>query len=1668
MKRICSIIALSSLILLGNRMAGAQPPHFQALCHPGWASSDLAFTMSVALADIDDDGDLDLIAGNYNYPYYPSIYPFIPPNPAEPQLDQIGADLVAYKWDQNLSPPTFASAYVYTTTKRCIDCIAVAGYDNDSDLDIAIGVVAGKGNDGGVWVFKNQGGNFENLFVDDPDDQYTWHNEDGSYDAHCVRWVDYDCDGDLDLAALEVGGTLRIYQNGPNGLQPTPVTYGFGPGFPLMPMGKGPSQGGFGDDLSEEAIDYQIRGTTMEFGDMDGDGDLDVFINVDGYPRVYKNRYGVVPVYSSDYCWEVDGFTLAFGKNNMSCASFGFIHQNEPATPETFALAIGSFRLDLGTPADPISYRNEVYILYGEALRLVWQSAEYQEQSPQTQLVTDIQWARLSGAGDPFMDLVTASYPACLEVGSNYYPTWIRGQEYYYTDPQLSWDPINPQNTQVRDWANDTNDRSTSLALGDIAHPDSSHEPNEVIHCWHDGEPVSIAYLHNFPAYDVASVKWSDDGNEPQELGNYDWCVDLVNGWISINRDFFDAHPNLPNFYLHVDYSYSDDYDLAIGNDGKNAVYFNAGGMGVAYDPGNTHKAIRVNDFATRHTYNPNDFGINPSATELNLMAPDGLGTAEYSTIGLSQGPTPLDDYLPNHPNIRRIGLAVPWALETLQGHYLWDWHDKYLNELCENDRETFIYEWHGTGWIYDDWRDYPSLHAMFIRNLVNRYRPNGVLAEAWPSAGYNWGDWGATIYQMANEPNITYRNRDFGPPEVNDPLIDSVAAMIYQNYQMIKEIQEQAQLTGDKRLFMASPNWGSGYGPSEEHWQDPYWSWLWNKYGPPPMPYLNMLNKSTIGYIDPPSNDLYDRVLWQYCDYICQQAYLIFPHRDPFALAFADQNNQLKLGVEQFFWSYYTEGMQDYLAPPAGTPPHDFTPVMRISPGPSATYSEHPFLVHEWTYELDYWGLPDEGCPKADFTAAEIAELFTVDVFPTDPNRDHRLVRYDLGWMGMYPSYENLFEVCAGFLNDPNPDDVPPYTHIHLELAPQGSPMWTISFAPADDPDVYEYIFHHDNPNAIPAIDRYAHFTKTWWEGNGQESNFVHENPLGWNYKNLKLTYAYGYPDLNPRVDCYTASGAQFQKEVEWNTVPPTDDALHFEAGEMGPAMLMVNENNPAPQAANAYDQTVQLHPGWNLVSWHIEPLEPDIYFAQILPMWIYDPPDPPVPTWFNSKGGKLYKWNDNILYYPQWYQSEVWHLDYAYYIWMDAPHIWDQFQDKERFPLGQITINPSGAWDDSLDTYANYPDQVTNGWFFMGYSAPGLCKLATVYDQWPPPNGLLSGQGTYHGPFHWLYWENNQPAGYPHYDWNEQYLVMVKTDDGKIYLPYDPDNPRYPHAVTGPEYDEIGVLEPGRGYFLGFRQETASMPFAGWQDYPGWDALPPPPSPTPPQTASAGHFQYQAYTHWCYPVFIDTVDLQVCPMTAGDQIAVFDGEMCVGAAVYNGEFPLKITCWKDDIATPDTLDGYLAGHEMTFVWFDASENQEVTFVPPPGPMAVQDDPIAPTHSGFGAGVYGVRSMVYGVQSLQQLPQAYKLGQNFPNPFNAETVIPLELPQRSKVRLEIFNVKGQKIAVLFEGIKESGWEKVRYNAAALPSGIYFYRITAEGLERGGKFVDVGKMLVLK
>ncbi len=89
-------------------------------------------------------------------------------------------------------------------------------------------------------------------------------------------------------------------------------------------------------------------------------------------------------------------------------------------------------------------------------------------------------------------------------------------------------------------------------------------------------------------------------------------------------------------------------------------------------------------------------------------------------------------------------------------------------------------------------------------------------------------------------------------------------------------------------------------------------------------------------------------------------------------------------------------------------------------------------------------------------------------------------------------------------------------------------------------------------------------------------------------------------------------------------------------------------------------------------------------------------------------------------------------------------------------------------------------------------------------------------------------------------------------------------------------------------------------------------------------------------------------------------------------------------------------------------------------------------------------------------------LPSAYDLGQNYPNPFNPTTVIPFSLPRQARVRLDLFNVVGERVATLVDDLRPAGFYAVRVDAARLPSGMYIYRI------RANDFVQARKMLVIR
>jgi len=96
------------------------------------------------------------------------------------------------------------------------------------------------------------------------------------------------------------------------------------------------------------------------------------------------------------------------------------------------------------------------------------------------------------------------------------------------------------------------------------------------------------------------------------------------------------------------------------------------------------------------------------------------------------------------------------------------------------------------------------------------------------------------------------------------------------------------------------------------------------------------------------------------------------------------------------------------------------------------------------------------------------------------------------------------------------------------------------------------------------------------------------------------------------------------------------------------------------------------------------------------------------------------------------------------------------------------------------------------------------------------------------------------------------------------------------------------------------------------------------------------------------------------------------------------------------------------------------------------------------------------------------EIVREYSLHQNYPNPFNASTVIGYTLKESGYVKLTVYDIKGERITVLENGIKETGYHQVVFDAGKLASGIYIYRIEVTGNDHIPKYSDMKKLILLK
>lgn len=96
-----------------------------------------------------------------------------------------------------------------------------------------------------------------------------------------------------------------------------------------------------------------------------------------------------------------------------------------------------------------------------------------------------------------------------------------------------------------------------------------------------------------------------------------------------------------------------------------------------------------------------------------------------------------------------------------------------------------------------------------------------------------------------------------------------------------------------------------------------------------------------------------------------------------------------------------------------------------------------------------------------------------------------------------------------------------------------------------------------------------------------------------------------------------------------------------------------------------------------------------------------------------------------------------------------------------------------------------------------------------------------------------------------------------------------------------------------------------------------------------------------------------------------------------------------------------------------------------------------------------------------------ESIPEHFALSQNHPNPFNPSTTISYDLPERSDVRLEVFNMLGQRVALLVAGQVQPGSHTAVFDASNLSSGTYLLRIDAQG-SSGARFNRTMGMQLVK
>jgi PKD repeat protein len=275
----------------------------------------------------------------------------------------------------------------------------------------------------------------------------------------------------------------------------------------------------------------------------------------------------------------------------------------------------------------------------------------------------------------------------------------------------------------------------------------------------------------------------------------------------------------------------------------------------------------------------------------------------------------------------------------------------------------------------------------------------------------------------------------------------------------------------------------------------------------------------------------------------------------------------------------------------------------------------------------------------------------------------------------------------------------------------------------------------------------------------------------------------------------------------------------------------------------------------------------------------------------------------------------------------------------------------------------------------------------------------------------------------------------------------------------IAGTWINDIGNMSGGKGYFLNVNADCV-LTFVEPSDCAGVQKK----SQNLSQLSGRETFHFQPV--WQYNPFlpmnfyVSSLQLSGLNLQPEDELAIFDGELCVGTTQVGEEDLISLVAATNDVIT-EFADGFINGNEFNFKYWDSSEDAEYNNFQV---TTIYGDDVFVSQ---GTSQIEITFLPTG-SGNDLLPMVTKINQNYPNPFNPETNIAFSMKDAGHVTIEIFNLKGQKVTTLTNGEYEVGyhnltWQSLNETGHQVGSGVYFYKFSVNG-----KTKDMKKMLLLK